>query len=235
VSSSYEQPPPTGVPKIIHQTAMSDKKKWHPIWEHCQNSWKEKFPNYEYKFWSDEDIDNLIATKYPWFLKTFRGYDKNIKRADAARYFILYEYGGIYADMDYECINNFESVISQTKVSIAESPHFDDGRAGDPETHQNALMISPPKHPFWEKVFKLLDVHKKHYDILYATGPQIICKAIKARPEDVETLPYQMFSPKEDEHFKLIYLNGFKGVPEIKNPNIYSRHHGTSVYSFSSK
>ena len=48
------------IPKIIHQTAPADKSKWHPIWEICQNSWKENFPSpeYSYKFWNDDDLYN---------------------------------------------------------------------------------------------------------------------------------------------------------------------------------
>jgi len=38
----------------------------------------------------------LIRDKYPWFLKTFKGYPHSIQRADALRYFVLHEFGGIY-------------------------------------------------------------------------------------------------------------------------------------------
>ncbi len=38
----------------------------------------------------------LIRDKFPWFLKTYQAYRYNIQRADVLRYFVLYEYGGIY-------------------------------------------------------------------------------------------------------------------------------------------
>lgn len=38
----------------------------------------------------------LIAEKFPWFLDTWFKYPYNIQRADVLRYFVLYEYGGIY-------------------------------------------------------------------------------------------------------------------------------------------
>jgi len=38
----------------------------------------------------------LIATKFPWFLDTYKSYPYGIQRADALRYFVLYEYGGVY-------------------------------------------------------------------------------------------------------------------------------------------
>jgi mannosyltransferase OCH1-like enzyme len=204
------------IPRIIHQTAPADKKKW-----------LKKFPNWEYKFWSDEDLENLIRTKYPWFLETYKGYDKNIKRIDAARYFILYEHGGLYADMDFECVNNFEHLIPNDKISIAESPYKNDGRG---ETHQNALMMSPPKHPFWENIFKLLEVHKNEKDVLYATGPQLLIKGINAQPHVVNTLDSKKFAPEHDDNFKSAWKDGVNAPQPITDTSIFTRHHGTGVW-----
>jgi hypothetical protein len=38
----------------------------------------------------------LITEKFPWFLDTYKAYPHNIQRADVLRYFVLYEFGGIY-------------------------------------------------------------------------------------------------------------------------------------------
>lgn len=217
------------VPKIIHQTAPADQKKWHPVWKQCQKSWREKFPDYEYKMWTDEDLDDLIRIKYPWFYPTYSGYDKKIKRIDAARYFIMFEHGGLYADMDFECVNNFDHLIPDGKVSIAESPAKNDGRG---ETHQNALMISPPGHPFWVNVFEELDKNKTQSDVLYATGPQIIVSAInKCEPNMVNSLPADTFAPVYNSKFKPIWQTGNKWINHESVEGIYARHHGTAMWS----
>ena len=217
------------VPKIIHQTAPADENKWHPIWKTCQKSWRQKFPDYEYKMWTDEDLDDLVRIKYPWFYPTYSGYDKKIKRIDAARYFIMFEHGGIYADMDFECVNNFDHLIPEGKVSIAESPAKNDGRG---ETHQNALMISPPGHPFWINVFDELDKNKTQSDVLYATGPQIIVSAINNCDGDmVNSLPADTFAPVYNSKFKPIWQSGNKWITDASNSDIYARHHGTAMWS----
>jgi mannosyltransferase OCH1-like enzyme len=159
--SNYEE-----VPKIIHQTAMSDKSKWNPIWERCQQSWKDKFPDFEYRMWTDEDLENLVKTDFSWFYDTWKGYDKNIKRIDSARYCILYKHGGMYVDMDFECLENFWDQIPMDKVSIA-------GCAHTPVGFENALMVSPKEHPFWELVFSQL-FRLKDENVFKATGPQLI-------------------------------------------------------------
>ena len=97
------------IPKIIHQTwkneTIPDK------WKTYHQSWKTHFPTLEYKhiLWTDKDNREFIKENYNWFLETFDNYPKNIQRADAIRYFILYHYGGIYADLDCEVTGEFLS------------------------------------------------------------------------------------------------------------------------------
>ena len=109
-----------GIPKIIHQTAPADKSKWNPEWYRCQETWKKYFPEPEYKhiLWDDDDLANFIKSEYPTYYDIYTSYDKNIKRIDMARYFILYKYGGIYADMDYMCFKNFYDLVPNNKISI---------------------------------------------------------------------------------------------------------------------
>lgn len=232
--SPMPSPSPTwrqdSVPKIIHQTAPANTDKWHPIWKICQKSWRDKFPDYEYRMWTDEDLDDLIRIKYPWFYPTFSSYDKKIKKIDAARYFIMFEHGGVYADMDFECINNFSHLIPNGKVSIAESPAKNDGRG---ETHQNALMISPPGHPFWITVFNELERNKNQNDVLYATGPQIIINSINnSEPEMVNSLPCEKFAPVYTSEFKPIWQTGKNWLIKTHDEkDVFTKHHGTAVWS----
>jgi len=195
------------IPRIIHQTAPSDKSKWHPVWFKCQKSWQTHFPDHEYKLWTDEDLDEFIRTKYEWFYPMWKGYDSKIKRIDSARYFILYEYGGIYADMDYECMENFETQLPPGKVSIAESPV--QANTISDEKYQNALMASPPKHPFWNHVIQFLARHANIHSVQWATGPIVISKAFEAcDPSMVHGLSYKEYT---------------KG-------NGWAKHHGTGVW-----
>jgi len=202
------------IPKIIHQTAPADKTKWHKIWIMCQYTWKLCFPDWEYKFWSDEDLDTFIKTEYNWFYDTYIKYPNQIFRVDAARYFILYHYGGLYADMDYECFINFEHLLHKTKVSIAESNYYDKKYKSnyEYEIYQNALMASPIKHDFWTKVFKNLIKYSNDKEVLNATGPQIIIRTALKFPEMVYSL----------DRFK------FTGYGDLRG--IYSIHHGTVMY-----
>jgi len=218
------------IPKIIHQTAPRDESKWKGIWKHCQESWRRNFPDWEYRMWTDEDLDELIRTKYEWFYDTYSNYPKNINRFDAARYFILYEYGGIYADMDYQCLKNFEHLIPKCKASAAESP-FDNETYH--EKYQNALMASPPKHPFWERIWEDLIKNKSNAsDVISYTGPGVIIRNAEAYPELFQGLPKENFAQKHDDVFRHYRDAESKEVFTLVAPDeVYARHYGTSAWN----
>lgn len=203
------------IPLIIHQTAPSDPLKWSPIWEKCQETVKENFVGFVYKLWDDEDLENFIRVKYPWFLQQYLQYPSHIMRVDAARYFILDTYGGIYIDMDFEVFKNFYSQLPQDNVSIVGSPF--------PETEQfqNSLMASPPRHPFWNEVFRELmsstyDYYKN--SVLDATGPRMLDRVIERTNTHIYKLPTEQYNPKPSS---INYNN---------TDTLYSRHYYTAVW-----
>jgi mannosyltransferase OCH1-like enzyme len=183
------------IPKIIHQTAPSDTSKWNPIWFECQKSWKKLHPDFTYMFWSDEDIEDFMQKEYPEFYNNvFSSYDVKIKKIDASRYFILYHYGGIYADMDYKCQKRFFEDIPQFNVSIAESRvEFDEG-------YQNALMASPKGDRFWNTMFQNLEKNKNETNVLMCTGPVMISRSIKETGNKVNPLISKDYNPYFDHY-----------------------------------
>lgn len=204
------------IPHIIHQTAPADKLKWSPIWQQCQDSVMEHFNGFMYKMWDDDELEQLIISKYPWFLSHYRSYPSTIMRVDAARYFILDTYGGIYLDMDMEVYKNFYSQLSQDKVSIVESSYR------ETEKHQNSLMSSPPRHPFWNEVFRELMSTFEYYkgSVLDATGPRMLDRVIERTNTNIPiyVLPALHYNPRPSS-------TTYKNID-----NLYSRHYYTAVW-----
>eukprot|EP01052_Picozoa_sp_SAG31_P020854 SAG31_NODE_1586_length_7821_cov_3.086765_2_plen_123_part_00 len=75
-------------------------------------SWLRVNPGWEYRFWTDADNKELIKTKFPEYLEMYEWYPENIQRADAIRYFILYEFGGVYADLDFEALQPLDQLLA---------------------------------------------------------------------------------------------------------------------------
>ena len=90
--SSKRQHVGNGVPRIIHQTwrGVQLPEMLQPWLE----SWVRVHPNWEYWFWTDDDLQRFIAAKYPQFVTLFQGYPSNGYRADVFR-FVLYSFAPI--------------------------------------------------------------------------------------------------------------------------------------------
>ena len=74
-------------------------------------SWKDHHNDWVYRLWTEEECRCLIKDKHSWFLETYDRYPYDINRYDAARYFILYEIGGLYCDTDILCFKNVSPLI----------------------------------------------------------------------------------------------------------------------------
>jgi mannosyltransferase OCH1-like enzyme len=71
-------------------------------------SWKCQHPLWEVRIWSDEDVEPLSLTNRHLF-------DSSANfgmKSDILRYEILQKFGGVYIDIDYECVANIENLCS---------------------------------------------------------------------------------------------------------------------------
>jgi mannosyltransferase OCH1-like enzyme len=120
------------IPKIIHQIWLGSKipAKYNRI----TNTWKEKNPDWEYKLWTDDDVSkiNLVNNKI-YNLSNNYGIKSDILRTE-----ILYQFGGLYVDTDFECIKSFNDLTYLdffTGNGYSKFPHV-----------YNGLMACKPKH-----------------------------------------------------------------------------------------
>ena len=167
----FYTPSTNSFPRLIHQSYKTEQIE-DPLWLECQKSWLTHNPFYEYKFWTDSNNEKLIRDNDPEFLTSYLSYNHFIKRADAARYYYMYHYGGIYADLDFKCLKPFNDILDDEYDVIL-------GRMGQDESFEdsipNALMISKPKCDFWLYV---ISVMKKRVNATkspeYDTGPRLL-------------------------------------------------------------
>lgn len=89
------------IPKIIHQVWLGS-----PVPESfiaLQQSWIEFHVGrgWSYKLWTDEDVANMQLYNQEFYDAT----DNYGIKSDILRWEIVYKYGGVYVDMDYECLH----------------------------------------------------------------------------------------------------------------------------------
>lgn len=71
--------------------------------------------DFEIKVWNGKMCYDLMKTTFPSYLPLYESLPKMIMKCDMIRYFILYEYGGIYMDCDRICIKPFDSLLEKYK------------------------------------------------------------------------------------------------------------------------
>ncbi len=165
------------VPKIIHQTwkcsEVPDK------WKKSPEEWKRYHPTWEYKLWTDADNRELIASKYAWFLPTYDSYPYPIQRADAVRYFILYEYGGVYSDLDLYPVKPVDDFVDGCVEAYFTF-------SGNYPCVTNSFMASVKGAVIWKDVFCKMAQNcppawtkiSKHFKIMLTTGPMMLNEVV---------------------------------------------------------
>ena len=94
------------IPKIIHYCWLSND----PIPQDLQNymkTWKEKLSDYEFILWN---FDRFDINSSLWVKQAFES-KKYAFAADFIRLFAVYNYGGIYMDMDIEVLRSFNDLL----------------------------------------------------------------------------------------------------------------------------
>lgn len=139
--------------------------------------WRDTFaqlnPSFEMVLWDDDDNREFIKSEFPWFYKFYMRYPGEIYRADVVRYFFLYRYGGIYADLDVECLRSLDGLRTEGDVIL--------GQMGTDPDHSipNAIMASKPKEEFWLLViWIMLQIKDIQRSPEYVTGPVILKSAV---------------------------------------------------------
>ncbi len=104
------------IPRILHQTW---KDAAVPIaFSRYVESWKQFHPGWEFRFWTDADLAELVDSRYPECSDLFHSYPKPIMRADLGRYLVLREFGGVYADIDAEALANVSPLLESGDANL---------------------------------------------------------------------------------------------------------------------
>ncbi len=178
------------IPKIIHQIWLGG-----PLpekYKHWIDSWKKHHPTWEYKLWTDDDVKKLNLYNQELYdnLTNFG------PKVDILRYEILYQFGGLYVDTDFECFKSHD-ILHHCYSFYA---GIEDGKA---IALGNALLASAPGHPILEQLVKNVNFKVENEDNMWATvagtGPgyitQIFAACWGSSDSRVMVLPHSYFYP----------------------------------------
>ena len=156
------------IPKIVHQT-WKDARPGHFIFQRSRASVKLYLPDWEYRLWTDDDLEAFMREEYGWLYPAWKGLDCHIKRVDTARYCLLHRFGGLYADLDFIFTRGIDELLDESydlffyrsRQSIVKQWTF----------LGNAFMVSKPGQEFWLGALASMLALPRHTPVLRHTGP----------------------------------------------------------------
>lgn len=179
---------PVKIPKVIHQIWLGSEYPEKYI--KYRDLMMEINSNFEYKLWTDEDVDKF-GLKNKELYYNIRNWGA---KSDIFRYEILEREGGIYIDTDFLCIKPFDDLC-----------HLDawagQGQVGVPEVF-NSIMASAPNHKYMQNIVEGLTKIKRFDDhipgVMNNTGPYYVQRKFYevAKPDDnMVIFPEKFFFP----------------------------------------
>ena len=163
------------IPHIIHQTwDTHDVPSMFIPWI---KSVVEKHPNWTYLFWTEQDILCYFKQRHVDFLELYNSYGPMIFKTDVMRYFLMYDYGGFYLDLDIECLKALDPWSHYAPCVLTHETYehsFLVKKQRDVEVNvMTTVLASRPQHPYFKLLQQsLLEYHAQFpTDVLRATGP----------------------------------------------------------------
>lgn len=207
------------IPKIIHQTFKTSSLP-NELLENVEFI-KEMNPDFEYRFYDDNDCIDFIRKNYPEEkLKLYLSINEKYgaARADYFRYLLMYKVGGVYLDIKSTTTTPLRETLRHTdEYLLSHWPGKDWSNILNYEfgEFQNWHIICKPGHPFLKKTIELVEENIKNYKsgmgkeaVLFTTGPIPYSKAILSLLDDYK--PYTFQSPvreyKISEEIGLTYI-----------------------------
>jgi len=252
------------IPKIIHQVSLSDKNCQYTLPGGCmpeEQSFTEKSRilevskvpgswikiNYEwyYLLWSDDTIRTFLKKKYPEYLDFYLGLS-DPEKINFAKYLIVEKYGGVFADMDSNCLQSIENLIKlypKRKIFLSEIPPVTTtekwclsllfGVSSSKKIVSDGILISVPNQEFWGSVAReIINRTKSRYRsiipgklaVLIRTtwngGFPALTKTTHKNKVNINVLPHYHLDPcyESDERCKPISLSFVKQKRELPDP-----------------
>jgi hypothetical protein len=172
-------------PRVVHKIWNTDvvEDAWLRTW----NATSERLQGVTVRLWNASTRNEYMHTNHAWFMPTYTALKHEISRIDAFRTFILYDFGGVYMDMDYEVLGDFWDYLPSEGPAVVASYWL-------AEHFQNSFMSSPKGHPLWPVAWRLMRERLEQYpeSPIMVTGPPLI-DAAHRETGWVATLPCEVF------------------------------------------
>ncbi|KAL7526582.1 hypothetical protein ACHAWF_001832 [Thalassiosira exigua] len=100
--------PGTAFPPFLLYTAARGPSSFDGVERSYRKECRRMNPKYQAYVYDDSTARNFVHRYFPEFAELYDGLERDVMRADVWRYLALYQHGGVYLDLDVECIQPIE-------------------------------------------------------------------------------------------------------------------------------
>jgi len=199
---------------VIHLTWKDGQppEALFPSW--WRETWRQV--GWEIRLWTDVDIAEFVSRLPKALQRLFASYPYSVMRADAFRYLLLKQLGGLYVDLDFVSLRPLDW--------LADFPGFACAEQGD-HCLCNAFLWSPyPEDPFWDGIEDALLAHSTEKNPVSATGPRFLTSFAQNRP--LLKIPTKWIYPVAWDDFSAIAAARTSDLPGLQHsyPNARAIH-----------
>ena len=174
--------------------------------------------------WCKSHARAYIAESHPGYLGVFDGLPHAIQRIDMIRYFFLYDFGGVYCDLDQYPIEPYLETGAQAYfVHSANWSSFHELFDGV-QARRADLARSPGPAP---RAAAVGGASGKHLTVMMTTGPCMLDSVLRNTAEQYAVLPRRRFNAYAEHEIQA--AQAVPAAPSGKGPQKTGRNHRLAV------
>jgi mannosyltransferase OCH1-like enzyme len=187
------------IPLVLHQTW-----KTHEVpapAEALRQGWRRHNPEFAYRFYDDAACRAVVAEAFGHWLDHYDRLPFGVMRADVFRYAVIFRQGGVYADIDMECLKPIAPLLRGRRGVLSVEAHLGRTRQQElgyplPVQIANCVFAAEPGHPFFADAVARCFARKDGGagatldDVEDVTGPRMLTRLLfSGRYADLTVLP----------------------------------------------
>jgi hypothetical protein len=171
------------IPRVFHQIWVGPDP-FPEEYVHYQQTWLQHHPGWELRFWTEENLPERL--RRPEAAERLR---VPAERANILRMEVLWRFGGVHVDTDFECRRSIEPLIEDASIFIS---------LAKPRRVNSALMGSVAEHPLLDEALEQMRPREFFGHDKDATGVLFVNRLLLDRP-GVTFIEPELFHPRTAE------------------------------------
>ena len=156
------------IPRVFHQVWVGPDPL-PQAFEGYRQSWLEHHPEWELTLWTDDNLPDGLRRS-----ESYERLRSPVERCDILRLELVWRFGGVYVDCDFECLRPIEPLIEEVDFFAAD---IEPGRVN------HAIMGAVAGHPILNRALAEIRPRELYGYDKGATGPLFFDRLLKDYPE----------------------------------------------------